>query len=319
LEAALRPYLTALIIGLCTGFLQALLGIGGGSILVPALVLLAGMKQKEAQALSLWYVVPTSLTAGIAYIVSGTAEIRLSFVLAMLIAALVGAAIGVRFVKRIDGRALKQVFGMVLIVLAGVMIISTLVAAPPRPGSGAPGEKGSSETTVPGATAQPVGGGVVVSTPTGPRPTTAPPGPPERDLQGHVVAASTGLLAGFLGSLMGIGGGVVVVPSLRVVGGFAQKVAQGMSLLYVVPAALYSAILYRVHAKIRVDARIAAALIAGGLAGAFGGTFFVKGIRDTVLTWIFAAALALVGIIIALRARRERLSAPADNTEEPTE
>jgi hypothetical protein len=142
--------------------------------------------------------------------------------------------------------------------------------------------------------------------------------PDDERLARYWVAIGTGLAAGFLGSLMGIGGGVVVVPALRICGGFTQKVAQGMSLLYVVPAALYSAILYRVHAHIRIDTRRAVSLIVGGLVGAFGGTFFVKGIRDVTLTWIFAAALALLGILIVVRGRRERGRAPAPVTEEQT-
>ena len=74
------------VIGLLTGVLNALLGIGGGAVIVPALVLWAGYQQKEAQAASLWYVVPTSLFAGFLY-KSGSLDVRLEYVAAMVASA----------------------------------------------------------------------------------------------------------------------------------------------------------------------------------------------------------------------------------------
>jgi len=246
------------IIGLLTGVLNALLGIGGGAVLVPALALWAGYQQKEAQAASLWYVVPTSLFAGFLY-KSGSLDVRLEHVAAMVAAAFVGAVIGAPLVKRIHQRPLRQVFAVALMCIALIMVVT------------------ASQPDI--ATARHVR---------------------------YLVLTWTGLVAGFLGSLLGIGGGVIVVPALVMLGGFDQKVAQGMSLLYVVPTALLSALLYRFHVKIRIDNTQVVLMVAGGLTGAFVGYQLMAATRSQALRIIFAVALGVLGIFLILRARRAR-------------
>jgi len=240
--------------------LNALLGIGGGVIVVPALVFFAGFRQKEAQAASLWYVVPTSLFAGILYTGRGELGIRFSCVAAMVAAAFVGALIGAPLVKKIHQRRLKQIFGVSVIVIAGIMIWRSVT--------------GNIVPIQDDASAQ------------------------------YLVLTWTGLVAGFLSSLLGIGGGVVVVPALVLIGAFDQKVAQGMSLMYIVPAGLFSALLYRFHAKIKIDGIQVSLMITAGLVGAYTGWELVTRTPSATLRVVFAIALVLIGIAIIARAKK---------------
>jgi hypothetical protein len=128
----------------------------------------------------------------------------------------------------------------------------------------------------------------------------------------YLVLTWIGLVAGFLGSLLGIGGGVVVVPALVMVGGFDQKIAQGMSLLYVVPTALLSALLYRFHVKIRIDNTKVVLMVIGGMVGAYCGYELMAATKSTTLRVIFAVALGALGVLLVIRARKRRTARPPD-------
>lgn len=103
------------ILGLITGFLSGLLGIGGGIIIVPALVLGLNMPQHAAQGISLLLIVPTVLSGLIAYHRKGLVDYRMAGILA--IGSIVGAVIGADFVRYIPGALLKKIFGAVLVLL----------------------------------------------------------------------------------------------------------------------------------------------------------------------------------------------------------
>lgn len=111
---ALDPKLLA--IGLGGGALSGLLGVGGGVVMVPALVLLAGYAQREAHAVSLGAIIPIS-AAGIAtYGVAG--EVRWWQALALAAGSIAGAPIGASLLARIDERLLKIIFGTFLMGVA---------------------------------------------------------------------------------------------------------------------------------------------------------------------------------------------------------
>jgi uncharacterized protein len=249
--------------------LNGLLGIGGGAVIVPMLVFMAGFRQKEAQAASLWFVAPVALFSGFLYVDKGAIDIPVSelvaYVASMVVAAFCGAAVGVRFVKQIRQNKLKQVFAVFIILLSVIVFFKARYKMDPI--------FGSMQTR-------------------------------------FLVTTWTGFAAGFLGSLLGIGGGVLVVPALVLIGGFSQKTAQGISLWYVVPTGFFSAMLYHYHAKIRIEAAQVAGMIATGLIGAYIGVVVLGRSSNTVLQIVFAAALAGMGIIILRRALKERRAAP---------
>ena len=108
-------------IGLGGGVLSGLLGVGGGVVMVPLLVLWAGYRQREAHALSLGAIIPISVAGLATYGVAG--EVRYWQAFALAAGSIVGAALGARLLAQIDERLLKIVFGTFLVgvaVLLGV-------------------------------------------------------------------------------------------------------------------------------------------------------------------------------------------------------
>jgi len=115
----LDPKLVA--IGLGGGLLSGLLGVGGGVIMVPLLVLWAAYSQRDAHAVSLGAIIPISIAGIATYGVAG--EVRYGTAIGLAAGAIVGARIGAGWLARIDERLLKVVFGTFLLgvaVLLGV-------------------------------------------------------------------------------------------------------------------------------------------------------------------------------------------------------
>jgi uncharacterized membrane protein YfcA len=115
-----------------------------------------------------------------------------------------------------------------------------------------------------------------------------------------------GLAAGFLAGLLGIGGGVLIVPALVLLLGFDQHVAQGTSLVVIIPAALLGSWTHCRHRRLNV--RDAAFVGAGGILGAAVGSLSALSLDDQLLQRLFAVVL----IVVALRMFWSRRSPPDD-------
>jgi len=113
----LDPKLVA--IGLGGGLLSGLLGVGGGIVMVPLLVLWAAYAQREAHAMSLGAIIPISVAGIATYGVAG--EVRWWEAIGLAAGAVVGAQIGTRLLVQIDERLLKVVFGAFLVGVAVLM------------------------------------------------------------------------------------------------------------------------------------------------------------------------------------------------------
>lgn len=116
-EAAL-----GLAIGLIGGITSGALGIGGGSIFVPALVLALGVGQHEAQGISLWVVVAASVMGGFTHYRQGTVDIEAAKWIAP--AAFPGALAGAITAGFLGGRALQVVFAIVLTGIGLQMLVT---------------------------------------------------------------------------------------------------------------------------------------------------------------------------------------------------
>jgi len=99
-------------IGGAGGLLSGLLGVGGGVVMVPLLVLRAGYRQREAHAMSLGAIIPISLASVITYGVAG--QVRVGYALALAAGSVLGARVGAGLLARIQERPLKIVFGVFL-------------------------------------------------------------------------------------------------------------------------------------------------------------------------------------------------------------
>ncbi|WP_205573326.1 sulfite exporter TauE/SafE family protein [Flavisolibacter nicotianae] len=101
------------IIGLLAGILSGMIGVGGGIIIVPALVFFLGFTQKEAQGTSLGLLLlPIGILAVFNYYQKGLIDIKVVGIMA--VAFLLGGFVGSKIALAISEAALKRIFAVVL-------------------------------------------------------------------------------------------------------------------------------------------------------------------------------------------------------------
>jgi uncharacterized protein len=104
-----------------------------------------------------------------------------------------------------------------------------------------------------------------------------------------------GLAAGILSGLVGIGGGILIVPALVFLFGFSQQQAQGTTLaLLVLPIGLLAAWTY--YKQGFVDIRVVGLIAAGFVVGSFFGARNATAISNEVLGKVFGIFLVLIGL-----------------------
>jgi len=108
-------------IGAVGGLLSGLLGVGGGVVMVPLLVLRAGYKQREAHAVSLGAIIPISLASVITYGAAG--KVRVGYAVALALGSVFGARVGAGLLARIRERPLKLAFGLFLATVAILLVL----------------------------------------------------------------------------------------------------------------------------------------------------------------------------------------------------
>lgn len=104
-----------------------------------------------------------------------------------------------------------------------------------------------------------------------------------------VLAVLSGLGVGILSGLIGIGGGVVLVPLLVMGFGFSQQVAQGTSLATLVPTAIVGALTHYRHGNVAARAGLTMGL--AGMVGAAGAAVAAQHVNPLVLERLFAVFL----------------------------
>lgn len=112
--------LTITIMGLITGVLSGLFGVGGGIILIPMLVLILGIDQHLAQGISMLMMIPTALV-GI-YHFNKDKLVNYHMAGYMAAGAVVGALISANFVQYIPADILKRIFGIFIVYVGARMI-----------------------------------------------------------------------------------------------------------------------------------------------------------------------------------------------------
>jgi len=113
--------LILLLIGLAAGFLSGLIGIGGGVLIVPALVLFAGFSQKLAQGTSLGILLlPVGILAVIQYYKQG--YLNVNYVVIISIAFILGGFLGSKLAISLSDDKMKKIFSVILMVIAVKML-----------------------------------------------------------------------------------------------------------------------------------------------------------------------------------------------------
>ncbi|MBF0385539.1 MAG: sulfite exporter TauE/SafE family protein [Candidatus Omnitrophica bacterium] len=103
-------------LGLITGILGGMFGIGGGSIMIPALVIFLGMTQHQAQGTSLAVMLlPVFVLSVLRYHQAGNVNFKVAFLIAIGFA--VGALLGANAIQGISDANMKKMFGIFLMIM----------------------------------------------------------------------------------------------------------------------------------------------------------------------------------------------------------
>ncbi len=114
------------VVGLLTGILSGMFGVGGGFVIVPALVLFSGMAIHRAVGTSLLAIVLISFSGVASYLVSGR-ELSLAITWQFLLGGLIGIWLGGLVAKKLNGPALQKVFAAAVVLVAVFVIFKSIV------------------------------------------------------------------------------------------------------------------------------------------------------------------------------------------------
>jgi uncharacterized membrane protein YfcA len=113
--------LTCLLIGILSGIVAALCGVGGGVVMVPAFVFFLKLEQKTAVATSLAIIIPTALMATTQNARSGFVDWKVAAITA--ISASIFAYFGAGWLRSMSNETLTRIFGTILVVFGVKMLL----------------------------------------------------------------------------------------------------------------------------------------------------------------------------------------------------
>jgi uncharacterized protein len=120
----------ALLVGFAAGVVSGMLGVGGGILFVPALVIFLGLSQVDAEATSLLAIIPVALVGAASQRRYGNLRLRDAVVLGAL--AIPGAVAGVAIVNAIPERVVEILFALLMLYVASRMVRRALTVAETR-------------------------------------------------------------------------------------------------------------------------------------------------------------------------------------------
>lgn len=116
-----QTFIIIILVGLLAGMLSGLVGVGGGIIIVPALVLILGFSQHQAQGTSLGILLlPAGIFAVINYYKQGYVDLKV--VMILFVGFVVGGYLGSKVSLTLSEAAVKKIFAIVLLLIAGKML-----------------------------------------------------------------------------------------------------------------------------------------------------------------------------------------------------
>jgi len=251
-----RALIALVVIGLLAGLLSGLFGVGGGTVIVPLLVLMLSFDQRRAAGTSLAAIVPTATVGVISYALAGA----VAWIPALILAAgaVVGAQIGSRLLPRVSQTALRWGFVAFLV----VVIVGLFLVIPSR----------DAEFEVGWLTA--------------------------------LALVGLGVVTGIIAGLIGVGGGVIVVPALMLMFGTSDLVAKGTSLLMMIPTAVSGTIGNLRHRN--VDLVAAAVIGVSACTTTAVGAWLATMVEPLIGNILFASYLVFIAVQMALKALRTR-------------
>lgn len=263
-------------LGALGGMLGALLGLGGGVFLVPALTLVYGLPFREAAGVGLMTVIATSSVVSAQRAGDGTINMRLGIVLE--IATTLGGLTGVLTAQTLSQRTLRLTFGFMALVIAAVMFRQINRRDVP-PADDVEHDTGWLDGRFDAAQ---TGTSVVYR------------------VKRLPLALITSFFAGNVSGLLGIGGGILKVPVLTSWCGVPLRVAATTSSLMIGVTAAASAPLY--YAAGEIPALYAAASVLGVMVGTRAGFWVAERARARSLKVLLGLVLVFVAVTMLVRA-----------------
>lgn len=255
-EAGTRRTARVIGVGLVAGFLSGLFGVGGGILIVPALVLLLAFSQRLAHGTSLAAVLPIALSSLTSYALEDKVDWAVGALLA--VGAVAGAVIGTHILHRLPHDLLAIGFSVLLVVTAIRLLFDHSEGT------------GRASLTVLSA----------------------------------VILILVGLLTGVLAGLLGVGGGIIVVPAMVVGYGIPAAIAKGTSLFMIVPTSIMGT--WRNRANGNADLRVAVWLGLAGVVSAFIAGKISVGMSEALSNVLFSILLLVVAARMAWQVISER-------------
>lgn len=264
------------LVSILAGFVGALFGLGGGILIIPFLTLVEGIPLPLAVGASLVSVVATSSSSAATYVRDHLTNIRLGMFLE--IGAVAGAITGAFVSLYLPAYILFIVFGVLLLYAAGVMIRAHRVDFP----SGV-----SSDTTAKSLSlASEFTDNSINQT-------------IKYEVQRTHLTVFITYFAGISSGLLGVGGGIINVPTMNLISKLPIKVASATSNFMIGVTAAASSTVYLLRGD--VNPLLAAPLIIGVSAGAILGTRVLKRTPPLRVKIAFGILLALVSILMILK------------------
>jgi uncharacterized protein len=114
----------AIAVGVAAGVAAGLLGVGGGVLFVPALVIFVSLSQHEAEATSLLAIIPVAIVG--TYRQDRYGNVRRADALLLGLLSVVGAVAGVALANAVSGAALQDAFAVLMVLVAAQLVRNAL-------------------------------------------------------------------------------------------------------------------------------------------------------------------------------------------------
>jgi len=258
--------------GFIAGTFGALLGLGGGVLLIPFLVIVLGIPMHQAIATSIIAVIATSSAGAAMNLERHTVHMRLGMLLE--IATVLGAILGGMTANYLSAGVLTRLFSGLLLFVSLVMLWRI------QKNNGQ--EKLQTDGILPYTLTDQASGTELRYT-----------------VKKVPATMLVSLLAGNVSGLLGVGGGIFKVPAMNILSSVPMKAATATSNFMIGVTGAASAFIYFAHGHLNPFVASTAAL--GVLAGSMTGVRISRKIHTKVLTWIFAVALMGISIQLYLR------------------
>lgn len=285
--------------GVFVGVMSGLLGVGGGTIMVPIFRLAFGMSPLASTATSLFAIIPTSVSGVVAHTRAKTCVPKLG--LALGVGGAVMSPVGVWLASVSPGWLVICVAAMVIGFSAFKMFKKAVKCAPaPRAGRAGVNAQAASARAVP---AQAAGSGNVASASQGAASAYSSgqkpvPDQPVLSRKQYLQGACIGLIAGLASGYVGVGGGFIMVPLMLAVLDIPMSLASGTSLIAIMILAIPGVIEQGLLGNIDYLAGIA--IVIGSIPGALVGARLVRVVPERQLRFIFGGFLLVAAVMLML-------------------